>query len=295
MFPAEFEYVRPESVDEALDLMEERAGEDVELLSGGHSLLPTVKSGLASPDVLIDIGAIEDLHGIDVGEESITFGALTTYADIDDSTVAWERCTDLAEAAAAVGDIQVRNRGTIGGNLAHADPAADPPAAALAADATIHVEGPDGDRTVPADEFFIAMYTTGVGEGEVLTAVEVPTLGDGDAGAYVKKASPSSGYAMIGVAVRLRTDGETIESARVAANGAFDHAQRLEPVEEALEGESLDREDLAADAASHATDDVEDWELMDDLQASGEFRGHLLGVYAERAIDRALDRVNAED
>ena len=292
MYPAQFDYHRAESVSEALDLLAEFADEEAELLAGGHSLLPTVKSGLATPDVLIDIGRISDLDGIEVGEESVTFGALTSYTDVAASEEAWTNCTSFAEAAREIGDIQVRNAGTVGGNLAHNDPASDLPAAALVSDATIRAEGPDGEREIGIDEFFLATYTTTLSEDEILTSVEVPSLGEGDAGAYVKKASPSSGYAMVGVAVRLHTDGASIEDARVAVNGALTFAQRLEPVEEALSGESLDRDGLAADAASHATDDLEDWDFMDDIQASAEFRAHLLSVYAERAIDRALERVD---
>lgn len=292
MYPSQFDYYRADTVEEAIDLLADHDG-DVELLAGGHSLLPTMKSGLASPDVLIDIGGIDAMSGIDMADDTVTIGATTNYAEIASSEDLQGAAPALADAVAAVGDIQVRNRGTIGGNLAHADPAADPPAAALASNATIHLTGPDGDRRVDADDFFIAMYTTDVAEGELVTAVEIPTLGAGDAGAYVKKASPSSGYAMVGVAARLRTDGDTIDSARVAANGALDHATRLAPVEDHLEGRGLD-DGIAGAAAEHATDDVEDWELMDDIQASAEYRAQLLEVYTERALARAVDRAAAD-
>jgi carbon-monoxide dehydrogenase medium subunit len=292
MYPAQFDYHSAGSVEETLSLMDEHADEDAELLAGGHSLLPTMKSGLAEPDVVIDIGDIPGLDGVTVGEATTTIGALTNYATLVDDDEAREAIPVVAEATAEIGDIQVRNAGTVGGNLAHADPASDLPAAMLVADATVHAEGPDGERTIPIDDFFLATYATALDERELLTRVEVPTVGPHDTGAYVKKASPSSGYAMVGVAARLETDGEEIENARVAANGALDHAARLEPVEDALEGVAVDDADAAGEAAAHATEDVEEWQLMDDLQASGEFRAQLLEVYAERAIQQALDRVD---
>ena len=290
MYPGQFDYYRADSVDEALSLLEEHP--EAELISGGHSLLPMMKSGLASPDVLVDIGGIEALAAIEANGDATHVGANVTYAAVDDSDHLWTRATQFAEAAHSVGDIQVRNRGTIGGNVAHADPAGDPPAAVLASNATIHATGPDGDRTIDADDYFQGMYMTALAEDEILTGVEVPHLRDGDVGAYVKKPSPSSGYAMVGVAVRLRTDGDRIEDARVACNGALDHAQRLRPVEDQLDDEAVDAEGLAGEAADHATDDVEDFELMDDLQASGEFRAQLLSVYTERAIETAIDRLS---
>ena len=290
MFPAQFDYVRAESVDDAVSLLAEHGDRDVELLAGGHSLLPTIKSGLAAPDVLVDVSGLEELSTIEVGEDTSTIGATTTYVAVNNHADLAHAVPDVVETVAAIGDRQVRNVGTVGGNIAHADPASDLPGVVLAADATLHITGPDGDREVSADDFFIAMYTTDVGPDEVLTAVEIPNLGEHDSGAYVKRSSPSSGYAMIGVAARVFTDGETITDARVAANGAFETARRLEPVEDALIDASIG-EDLAADAAAQATADVEEWELMDDVQVSSDFRGHLLEVYTERALDRVFDRL----
>lgn len=289
MYPNQFAYERADSVEHALELFEEHAEEDIEIISGGHSLVPTMKSGLASPDVLIDIGRIDELQGIDVGEETTRFGALANYAEIAAHEGAWEACPTFTEAVSEVGDIQVRNRGTIGGNLAHSDPASDPPAAALAANATLHVTGPDGEREVAADDFFLGMYATDVGHDELLTAVEVPNAADTEVGAYVKKANPASGYALIGVAVRLDVVDGTVEAARVGANGVIDHAIRLEPVEDALIGQSID-EDLAEAAAEHAGEDIEEFLFMEDLQASGEFRAHLLKVYTQRALEAAFER-----
>jgi carbon-monoxide dehydrogenase medium subunit len=198
-----------------------------------------------------------------------------------------EHAPTLADAVRQVGDVQVRNRGTIGGNLAHADPAADLPGAALASDATLVAEGPDGERSISADDFFFGMYATDLAPDELLTRVEVPSA-DGATGAYAKKPSPSSGYAMVGVAALLDTDGDSIESARVGANGVMDHGVRLESVEDALAGGSLDA-DAIETAAGHATDDLDVAMMMDDLQASNEFRAQLLEVYTERALTAAMD------
>lgn len=288
MYPAQFEYYEANSVEEALGLLDEHEDREVELLAGGHSLLPTMKTGLASPDVLIDMGGIDDLVGIENGGGSVTIGALTRYADVAKSDVVHEAAPAVGEAAAAIGDIQVRNRGTVGGNIAHSDPASDLPGAVLASNATVHVQGPDGNREIPIDDFFLGMYMTGLEEDEILTGVELPSLGDG-VGVYLKKPSPSSGYAMIGVAAVLELDGGTVSSARVAANGAIDHAVRLDPVESALQGESLDS-DVIEDAAEQAADDLDETLLLDDIQASSEYRAQLLRVYTRRALEAAADR-----
>ncbi|WP_251342769.1 FAD binding domain-containing protein [Haloplanus halophilus] len=285
MYPDEFDYRSPETVEAAIDLLADHP--EAEILAGGHSLLPTMKSGLASPDLLVDIGSVEGLQGIDADGDVVSIGALTTYATVADHDAVRETVEVLAEAAHAVGDVQVRNRGTIGGNLAHADPASDLPAAALAADATMVVQGPDGERRVDADDFFFGMYATDVGEDELLTRVEFPARPDA-AGAYAKKPSPSSGYAMVGVAVSLSVDAGLVEDAGVAANGVMDHGVRLDPVEEALVGTTPDA-DVVAEAAASAADDLDEMMMMDDLQASAEFRAQLLESYTERAIREAGD------
>ncbi|PSQ65602.1 MAG: xanthine dehydrogenase family protein subunit M [Halobacteriales archaeon SW_9_67_24] len=217
MYPDEFDYYEAGSVGEALDLLNEHSGAEAELLAGGHSLLPAMKTGLSSPDVLIDISGIDAMQGIEADGDTLSIGAMTKYSDLTESDAVAEHAPALAEAVRQVGDVQVRNRGTIGGNLAHADPAADLPGAALASDAALVVEGPDGERSIPADDFFFGMYTPDVGPDELLTRVEVPSA-DGGVGAYAKKPSPSSGYAMVGVAALLDTDGGTVTSARVGAN-----------------------------------------------------------------------------
>ncbi|TYT60396.1 FAD binding domain-containing protein [Natrialba swarupiae] len=291
MYPEEFEYYDPETIEDAIETLETHSDREVTPIAGGHSLLPTMKSGLASPDVVVDLAFIDDLHGISRDDGVTTIGSMTEYARVADDEQLWGENRLVAESTAAIGDIQVRNVGTVGGNLAHSDPAADLPAAALAADVTVHAHGPDGPRTIPIDDFFVAMFTTALEDGELLTSVDVPHLGDDDIGVYLKKASPSSGYAIVGVAAVLETDGETITNARVAANGAFGHAMRLSPVEEHLADTPLSRREVAAEAAALATDGVDAYQLMEDEQASADFRAHLLEVYVERAIEDAIDRV----
>ena len=291
MFPDEFDYYEADSVDEAVDLLDEHAGEEVELLAGGHSLLPAMKTGLSSPDVLVDLGGVDELHGVRADGDVLSVGAMTAYSEFLDADESWEHAPALAAATRQVGDAQVRNRGTVGGNLAHADPASDLPGAALASDATLVAQGPDGEREIPADEFFYGMYATDLAPGELLTRVEVPSAA-GAVGTYAKKASPSSGYAMVGVAALLEMDGGTVESATLAANGVLDHGVRLDSVADALEDETLDEEHIER-AASRATDDVDEAMTMDDLQASGEFRTQLLEVYTERALTMVMEEASA--
>jgi carbon-monoxide dehydrogenase medium subunit len=291
MFPGEFDYHEATTVAEAIELLEANATAETELLAGGHSLLPAMKTGLSSPDVLIDIGGVDDLHGVAVEDDTLVIGAATSYSDLLVVDAAHEHAPALTAATERVGDRQVRNRGTVGGNLAHADPASDLPAAALVSEATLVVRGPDGERTVPAEEFFFGMYATDVGPSELLTRIEVPSAADA-VGAYAKKPSPSSGYAMVGVAALLEIDGDTVTSARVAANGVVDHGVRLGAVEEALTGERLDDATIEV-AAGRATDDVDTTMLMDDIQASGQFRLALLAEYTERALRTVTDRVSA--
>jgi carbon-monoxide dehydrogenase medium subunit len=292
MYPDEFDYYSADDVQGALDLLSEHSDESTELLAGGHSLLPAMKTGLSSPDVLIDISGIDSMTGIESDGDTLSIGAMTHYSDIADSETVGKHAPALADAVRQIGDVQVRNRGTIGGNIAHADPASDLPGAALASNATIIVEGPDGERSVPVDDFFFGMYATDINEDELLTRVEVPSAGENSVGAYAKKPSPSSGYAMIGVAALLHTDDGTIDSARVGANGAMDHGVRLEPVEEALTGASFNG-DTIEDAADQAGDELDTGMMMSDLQASSEFRAQLLKVYTKRALNTAVDQVSS--
>lgn len=290
MYPSEFAYEQAESVDHAVRLIDEHADEEIELLAGGHSLIPTMKSGLADVDTLINIGELDAIRGIEEGDDTVRIGSLTRYADILSHDTLWEHATAVTQATREIGDVQVRNMGTIGGNVAHADPASDLPAAVLASNGQLVAQGPDGKRRIDSDDFFQMMYTTALKSDELLTWVEIPRLGSNDAGAYVKKRSPSSGFAVIGVAAVLRTDGDEIESARVAANGAMDHAVRLSAVEEALDGVQV-TEDAVEAAAERAGDSLDVNMMMSDNQASAEYRRSLLPDYTARALWSALDQL----
>lgn len=290
MYPPEFNYERAKSVDHAITLINEHADEETELLAGGHSLIPTIKTGLANIDTVIDIGRLDAIQGVEENNDMTRIGALTRYSDIVSHNGLQENTTAIAEAAEAIGDIQVRNMGTIGGNIAHADPASDLPAAVLASNAQLVAKGPDGERRIDIDDYFQMMYTTALESNEILTWVEIPNLGPTDAGAYVKKPSPSSGYAIIGVAAVLYTNGEEIESARVAVNGAMDHAVRLDPVEEALSDEPLTEETIDA-AAERAGDGLDVNMMMSDNQASAKYRQSLLPDYTTRVLKSSLEQV----
>lgn len=286
MFPEPFDYRRPSSVDETLELLS--TADEAEILAGGQSLLPTIKSGLANPALLIDIGDIHELQGINHTDNSVRVGAMTPYVELINDQKVQERIPIFAEAVASIGDVQVRNRGTLGGNLAHADPASDLPAAALVCDVTVHIRDQEGERSVNIDDFFHGMYATDVGPGELLTAFDIPAHPEGSSGAYLKKPNPASGYPTIGVAVLLQAEGDRVNWARVAANGVIDHGIRLSAVEDDLVDRSLGE---ASNAATHALEGIEEWQLMDDLQASNEYRAHLLGVYTRKAIETAVDRI----
>jgi aerobic carbon-monoxide dehydrogenase medium subunit len=284
MYPAQFEYVAPESLDEAIKLLAESGGE-AKVLAGGHSLLPAMKLRLAQPGKLIDLRKVPGLNEIKVDANGTTIGAMVTHADVARSPEIQRALPALAEAAAVVGDLQVRNRGTLGGSLAHADPAGDPPAPFLALDGSVVVKGPNGERTIPGTEFFIDILTTALAEDEIVTAVTFPTLAPGTGTAYVKFDHPASHYALTGVAaaVKLGSDGN-VESVKVGVTGVGPKAYRATAVEEALVGKGAD---AIADAASHAADGID---CNDDIHASAEYRAHLATVFTRRALQAAFER-----
>jgi carbon-monoxide dehydrogenase medium subunit len=288
MIPAGFEYFAPTSMDDAIALLQEH-GEEAKLLAGGHSLIPLMKLRLTEPGVIVDIGGIGELRGIRRGNGSVAVGALTTYTTLAESSDL-SGCDALVEAALSVGDAQVRNRGTIGGSLAHADPGADLPAAVLALGAEIALRGPEGERTVNADDFFQGLFTSDVGESELLTEVRVRPAGDRTGTAYVKFPNPASGYAVVGVAASLTLNADgTVADARVAITGAGDHAVRATAVEDALRGQQP-TDDAIASAASHAAEGIDP---LDDIHASAEYRAELARVYTRRALVKARERAGA--
>lgn len=286
MYTEDFDYYRADSVDDAIALLDEHDGS--ELLAGAQGILTRMKTGEESPPALVDIGHLEGLSAVDVSDGTLSVGALATHTELADSQAVADHAGALSDAAGEVGDVQVRNGGTIGGNLAHGDPRSDPPAAVLALDGSVVVQGPEGERTIDAADLFDGSFETAVGEHEVVTSLEIPL--DGNAGsAYHKRRNPLSGYAMVGVAASVRLDGGTVSEARVGVTGIEDRPFRLEAVEDRLEGETVDDElrSAAGEAASAAVDPDE---LRSDPQSSGEFRAHLLSVDTERVLADAVER-----
>lgn len=287
MYPAQFEYVAPESLDEAIRLLAEGGG-DAKILAGGHSLLPAMKLRLAQPAKLIDLRKVPGLNEIKVDASGVTIGAMVRHVDVARSPEVQRALPALAEAESVVGDVQVRNRGTLGGNLAHADPAADPPAAFLALEGSIVAQGPNGERTIPGTDFFVDILTTALAEDEIVTAVKFPVLPAKTGTAYLKFEHPASHYAMTGVAasITLGDDGK-IASARIGVTGVGPKAYRATSVEQALVGKG--KEDIA-EAAKAAADGID---CNDDIHASAEYRAHLATVFTRRAVEAALARATA--
>lgn len=291
MYPSSFDYYRAESVDEALNLLESHRDEEAKLLAGGHSLLPMMKQRLSQPGALIDIGRLDELRGVETNGDSISIGPLTTHNELSQSAELEENLTLLSEAAGMVGDRQVRNRGTIGGNLAHADPASDLPAPFLVLDGKVHARNSSKDRTIDAEDFFFGLFMTELEDNEIITSFEVPTHNENQVSAYAKDPSPSSGYAIVGVASLLEVENGSISSARIAANGAMSKPVRLNVVENALKGEPANSESVE-EASNKAGDDLNTEDLLSDIQASSEYREQLLKVYSRRSLNKALERAN---
>lgn len=285
MIPAKFDYHRPGTVGEAVQLLANNP--DAKVLAGGHSLVPVMKMRLAAPDALVDIGRIAELKGISQSGGRLRIGAITTYHEIANSDAVKAAAPLLAEAAGQIGDRQVRYRGTIGGNISHADPASDLPATVLALNATLHVTGPKGSRTISAGDFFVDLMTTALDPGEILTAVEIPAASGKSGSAYLKYEHPASGYALCGAAalVSLEKNGKCA-SARLCFNGVNSHALDAADVASALIGSHL--HDKEIDAAVDAHLSVPD--PMGDMFASGEYRAQVANVYGKRALKTARDR-----
>ena len=284
MYANDFEYYRATSVAEAVELLVSNEG--AEPMAGSHGLLPRMRTGEEAPPVLVDINGIDGLRSIEETEAGLSIGALTTHAEIARSELVQTHAPALAVAAQAVGDIQVRNGGSIGGNLAHGDPRADLPAAVLALGGSVSVTGPDGSSSIDATELFHGDFKTEVDDHEIVTAVEIPVAAN-TASTYVKHRNPLSGYPLIGVGAWVQTDdgGETIEAARVAATGNLVRSMRLEEVENALIGSAVDKSTIDAAVAEAAVDE----ELYrQDPQASAAYCNHLLAVRTAEALDTVL-------
>jgi aerobic carbon-monoxide dehydrogenase medium subunit len=277
MYPASFDYKRPATVDEAVALLTQH-GDDAKVLAGGHSLIPAMKLRLARPRVVVDIGRIANLRDIRETGNSIAIGAMTTHQEVASSKLLLDKCPLLPETASHIGDVQVRNMGTIGGSLAHADPAADYPAAILALDAEIVVAGPNGNRTIRAESFFLDLMTTALAPNELIVEIRVPVTAR--TVAYVKTEQKASGFALAGVAAVISPNG-----IRVGVTGVAAKAYRTTSVEQALKGKTT--ADAIALAAARATDGVE---LLSDIHASADYRAQLAQVNTRRALERAASR-----
>lgn len=284
MITAQFDYATPKTIGEAVSLLAQRPDE-AKVLAGGHSLIPAMKLRLAQPQLLIDLARIKDLAYIREEAGKILIGAMTTHYQLESSKDLQDKCRLLNECAASIGDVQVRNKGTIGGSLAHADPAADWPAAVIALRGEIVVVGSGGERVISADDFFVDLFTTALQPGELIREIRIERPKTAWNQAYQKVPHPASGFAVVGVAVSLQTNQDNVcETAGVGVTGVGAKPYRASAVEAALTGKPLDEQTVAA-AAAHACDGIE---ANADLYASAEYRMHLAQVHAARAIRRAV-------
>jgi carbon-monoxide dehydrogenase medium subunit len=284
MISSSFEYQRASSVQEAIALLGKN--KDAKIIAGGHSLLPAMKLRLAQPSLVIDISRIGELKGISVNDSGMTIGALTTHAEL----AAIKEPMGLKEAAAHIGDVQVRNRGTIGGSLSHAEPAADYPAIIVALNARLNVAGPGGTRVIAADDFFVDLFTTALKPDEILVSISLGTRPAGTivGTAYSKHPHPASGFAVAGVAAVVAVDGNgNISMAGVAVTGACAKAQHLKATEAALIGKKLNAETIKAAAAAD-----NGLTCLSDNYASADYRAHLVSVLAGRALTKTIERLD---
>lgn len=288
MIPAHFDYAVPKTLEEAVRLLQ-RHGDEAKILAGGHSLLPLMKLRLAQPRYIIDIGRLRSLSYIREEGDKIAIGALTTHAEIAASPLLRAKCALLPETAEAIGDVQVRNRGTLGGSLAHADPAADYPATILALDAEIVAASAAGARTIPARDFFVDMLTTQLRPGEILSQIRVPMMAPRVGLAYCKLHQPASGFAIVGVAARLSISSGKIDDVAVGITGVAPKSYRAEAVEKLLRGKKVSS-DLLAEAAEHAGDGADP---LSDLHASADYRRAMAVVFTRRALKIAFSRATS--
>jgi aerobic carbon-monoxide dehydrogenase medium subunit len=280
VIPTAFDYQAPTTVDEALAALAS-GGDDVKVMGGGQSLLPILRMRLNAPDLLVDLSRIEALRGIRDDGDALVIGAMTPYSDVVESVLVHEHAALLAKAVTEVADPQIRHRGTIGGALVHADPAGDVGAPALALEAELVIQGPGGERTVPADEFFKDLFETAVGEGELLTSVRIPKH-TGWGSHYEKFVRVSHQSSIVAVAAAVKADGGTITQARIGLTNMGSTPLRARAVEEALVGRSVD--DLG-DVCSQAADGTNP---PSDLNGDADYRRHLARVLTRRAVAAAL-------
>lgn len=282
MFPERFEYTAPKTLDEALRLLAEGA----KPLSGGMSLIPMMKLRLATPAHLVDLGKLRELNYIRESNRGLHIGAVTTHSDLESSPILQQKCPLLAETAAAIGDVQVRNMGTVGGSVAHADPSADYPAALQALEARLVLQTRNSERSVSAADFFMDSFTTMLEIGEIIREVIVPVEAVGTGTNYQKMSHPASGFAIVGIAARLRRSGGSFSFVRLGVTGLSNCSYRAADAERALEG----KVGSAAEIQNAASLVAKGVSANSDLHASAEFRCHLAAVHATRALTAALAR-----
>ncbi len=286
MIPAAFDYRPARSVDEAIALLQQY-GDEAKILAGGQSLIPTLKLRLAQPGVLVDLGRIPGLSYIREENGAVAIGAMTTYTTLGRSDLLRQHFAIILDALAVLADRQVRNRGTLGGSMAHADPAADLTAVALALKGTIVAQGPSGTRTIAADDFFVDTFATALQPGEIITEIRLPLLPAHTGSAYLKLENKASHYAVVGSAAVIMLDADsTCSSASIAITGASTKPTRAKAVEAVLAGKKLDETTLT-EAASHAVDGLE---LVGDIHGSQAYRGQMCTVMTRRAILKAVER-----
>jgi len=284
MIPPPFEYRAPESIEEALSLLSKHR-EDAKVLSGGHSLIPALKLRLAAPRVVVDLRRIAGLASIEPNGDGVRIGALVTHHQVEASSLVKARCPLLAEAAAEIGDVQVRNLGTLVGSVCHADPAADYPAALLALDAEVTISSPRGEKSMPVSDFIQGMLEAALEPDEIVRDVLVPASHPSTS-AYLKMRQSASGFAIVGVAAQLKIEGRIAKDLAVGVTGIAERAFRASSVEEALMGLEI-TEETVRDAVRGIASGRD---LLGDLHASSAYRAHLAEVYARRAILRAASR-----
>ena len=278
MIPAKFDYVKPSSVDEAVRALQE-GGDDAKILGGGQSLLPVLRLRLAAPSVVIDLGGIAELRGVREDGDRVAIGAMTTYHEIIRDDLVKRHVTLLGQATQTVADNQVRHLGTLGGSLAHADPAGDLGATALALDAEMVIAGSSGTRTVPASEFFVDYFTTAIGEGEILTEIRFPRY-TGWGSHYEKFNRTAQAWSMVAIAAAIRVEGGSIAEARVGLTNMGNTPIRATGVEQALVGQAA-----TADAVRAAAERVtEGTSAPSDADAAADYREHLAKVLTGRAV-----------
>jgi len=283
MIPTQFDYKAPATLEEAVSLLNSDL-DGAKILAGGHSLIPAMKLRLAQPQLLVDIARIKSLSYIREEGDQILIGATTTHYQLESSDLLKKICPLIPACAKSIGDVQVRNRGTIGGSIAHSDPAGDWPAAVLALDADIVLVGPNGERTVKAENFFVDLMTTDIQPGEILREIRIKKPSGKFGQAYQKVPHPASGFAVVGIAVNLAlNDDGSCKSAGIGVTGVSVKAYRAKGVEAALVGTSLDDNAINA-AAAHVCDGID---ASSDLYASSEYRCHLAQFHTRRALQAA--------